>query len=218
MLLFLIEHAPLERWERDVLEIIRDEAYYFAPQAMTKIMNEGWATYWHSKIMTQKALRRVRDHRLRRPRVGRDRVVAGAAQSVQARRRALSPHRGALGQGAVRQRVGRVRPTWRRAKSWDRRLGLGKKKIFEVRKLYNDITFIDEFFTEEFCREQQVLLVRLQRALGQLGDRDPRVQEGERQAALPADQLRAAVHLRRGRQLREPRRAAAASTSTKAWT
>ena len=37
-------------------------------------------------------------------------------------------------------------------KSWDRRLGLGKKKIFEVRKLYNDITFVDEFFTEEFCR------------------------------------------------------------------
>src|SRR6185436_5934193 len=56
VLLFLIEHAPLERWERDVLEIVREEAYYFAPQAMTKIMNEGWATYWHSKIMTQKAL------------------------------------------------------------------------------------------------------------------------------------------------------------------
>ena len=32
VLLFLLEHAPLERWERDVLEIVRDEAYYFAPQ------------------------------------------------------------------------------------------------------------------------------------------------------------------------------------------
>ena len=48
MLLFLLEHAPLERWQRDVLAIVRDEAYYFAPQAQTKIMNEGWATYWHS--------------------------------------------------------------------------------------------------------------------------------------------------------------------------
>ena len=36
------------------MEIIRNEAYYFAPQAMTKIMNEGWATYWHSKLMTEK--------------------------------------------------------------------------------------------------------------------------------------------------------------------
>ena len=53
---FLIEHAPLEHWQRDVLEIVRDEAYYFAPQAMTKIMNEGWASYWHSRILTEKAL------------------------------------------------------------------------------------------------------------------------------------------------------------------
>ena len=43
VLLFLIEHAPLKPWQRDVLEIIRDEAYYFAPQAQTKVTNEGWA-------------------------------------------------------------------------------------------------------------------------------------------------------------------------------
>jgi len=43
VLLFLLEHAPLERWQRDVLGMVREEAYYFAPQAMTKIMNEGWA-------------------------------------------------------------------------------------------------------------------------------------------------------------------------------
>ncbi len=43
VLLFLIEHAPLERWERDIIEIVRDEAYYFAPQGQTKILNEGWA-------------------------------------------------------------------------------------------------------------------------------------------------------------------------------
>lgn len=43
VLRFLLEHAPLENWERDVLAIVRDEALYFAPQAMTKIMNEGWA-------------------------------------------------------------------------------------------------------------------------------------------------------------------------------
>ncbi|GIW70908.1 MAG: hypothetical protein KatS3mg102_0450 [Planctomycetota bacterium] len=43
VLLFLLEHAPLERWQRDVLDMVREEAYYFAPQAMTKILNEGWA-------------------------------------------------------------------------------------------------------------------------------------------------------------------------------
>src|SRR5262245_1465314 len=43
VLLFLIEHAPVKTWQRDVLSIIRDEAYYFMPQGMTKVMNEGWA-------------------------------------------------------------------------------------------------------------------------------------------------------------------------------
>src|SRR5262249_22503836 len=57
VLLFLIEHAPLEKWERDVLEIVRTEAYYFAPQGQTKTINEGWASYWHSKLMTEKALK-----------------------------------------------------------------------------------------------------------------------------------------------------------------
>lgn len=40
---FLIEEAPLEKWQREILSIVREEAYYFAPQAQTKIMNEGWA-------------------------------------------------------------------------------------------------------------------------------------------------------------------------------
>jgi stage V sporulation protein R len=44
-LLFLLEHAPLENWQRDILWMVREEAYYFAPQGQTKIMNEGWATY-----------------------------------------------------------------------------------------------------------------------------------------------------------------------------
>jgi stage V sporulation protein R len=43
ILLFLLNYAPLERWQHTILEIIRDEAYYFGPQGMTKIMNEGWA-------------------------------------------------------------------------------------------------------------------------------------------------------------------------------
>ena len=43
VMLFLLEYAPLESWEADILSIMREEAYYFAPQGQTKIMNEGWA-------------------------------------------------------------------------------------------------------------------------------------------------------------------------------
>jgi stage V sporulation protein R len=154
VLLFLTQHAPLERWERDILEVIRAEAYYFAPQAMTKIMNEGWATYWHSKIMTEKALNASEiidyaDH------------ASGVTASAPGQ---LNPYK--LGVELYRHiedrwNKGQFGKEWDECqdmaarKSWDRRLGLGKKKIFEVRKLYNDITFIDEFFTEEFCRSER---------------------------------------------------------------
>lgn len=57
VLLFLLQNAPLEDWESDLLSIVREEAYYFAPQGQTKIMNEGWASYWHSTIMTNYVLR-----------------------------------------------------------------------------------------------------------------------------------------------------------------
>lgn len=50
---FLIQHAPLEQWQRDVLAILREESYYLAPNGQTHIMNEGWASYWHSKILTE---------------------------------------------------------------------------------------------------------------------------------------------------------------------
>jgi len=41
-----------EEWQIDILDMLREEAYYFAPQKMTKVMNEGWASYVESLIMT----------------------------------------------------------------------------------------------------------------------------------------------------------------------
>ena len=71
VLAFLIENAPLERWEADVLAVIREEAYYFAPQAQTKIANEGWACIGKdSRIFTSKGLLRMEE------------VVAGVSDDV----------------------------------------------------------------------------------------------------------------------------------------
>ncbi|MFQ3319675.1 MAG: stage V sporulation protein R [Natronomonas sp.] len=44
--------ADYEEWQREVLELLRKEAYYFAPQKMTKVLNEGWAVFWESKMMS----------------------------------------------------------------------------------------------------------------------------------------------------------------------
>jgi len=51
ILWFLINYAPLEDWEKDVLSIIREESYYFYPIVMTKIINEGFASFWHAELM-----------------------------------------------------------------------------------------------------------------------------------------------------------------------
>lgn len=51
---FIRNHAPhLEDWQRDVVDMVRDESLYFYPQRRTKIMNEGWAAYWHKRIMRE---------------------------------------------------------------------------------------------------------------------------------------------------------------------
>ncbi len=51
ILLFLLNYAPLERWQHTILNIVREESYYFAPQGMTKIMNEGWACMVAGSLM-----------------------------------------------------------------------------------------------------------------------------------------------------------------------
>ncbi|MFH1759139.1 MAG: SpoVR family protein [Patescibacteria group bacterium] len=53
IMLFLAQYAPLKDWQRQMLLIVREEAYYFSPQGQTKILNEGWAAYWHSRAMTE---------------------------------------------------------------------------------------------------------------------------------------------------------------------
>ncbi|NJM09218.1 SpoVR family protein [Candidatus Gracilibacteria bacterium] len=161
ILLFLMNYAPLERWQHTILEIVRDEAYYFAPQGMTKTTNEGWASYWHSTIMTQH--------------------VASAAEiisfadlhsGVVAANGRYNPYK--VGLELFRD----IEDRWNKGKfgkeyeecddiqakrNWDKQLGLGRQKIFEVRRLYNDVTFIDEFLTPEFVIEQKLFSFRYNR-------------------------------------------------------
>ncbi len=150
---FLMNHAPLRRWQRDILSMLRDEAMYFAPQAMTKIMNEGWASYWHALLMTEHMMdvSEVIDFADRH------------AGVVQMNPRQLNPYK--LGielfrDIKMRWDTGRFGPEWDRCDSmterasWNKETGLGTQKIFEVRRVYNDISFVDAFFTQAFCERQ----------------------------------------------------------------
>ena len=165
VLSFLLHHAPLETWEQDCLDIVREEAYYFAPQGQTKIMNEGWASYWHSTIMTRKVLddSELIDYA----------DVHSSTMGMQPGR--INPYK--LGLELFKN----IEERWDRGqfgkeyeecddfatrKRWDKQTGLGRKKIFEVRRLYNDVTFIDEFLTEDFAREQKLFTYGMNRSTG----------------------------------------------------
>jgi stage V sporulation protein R len=173
VLKFLIEFSPLENWQRDVLAIVREEAYYFAPQTQTKIMNEGWATYWHSKLMTEKCLTD-------------DEVIDYAdhhSGTLGGRSGRLNPYK--LGVELYRD----IEDRWNKGRfgkefedcqdlaeqqRWDRKLGLGREKIFEVRKLCNDVTFIDNYLTEDFCHRHKLFIYDYNPKTGmfQISDRE----------------------------------------------
>jgi stage V sporulation protein R len=152
---FLLHHAPLDGWEVEILQIIRDEALYFAPQGMTKIMNEGWASYWHSRILTERVLRA-------------DEFVdyADSYSRVMATSpRRLNPYK--LGIELWRDieerwNRGMFGPEWEdcdrieQREAWDHKVGAGREKIFAVRRIYNDVTFLDEFLTPDFIERQRL--------------------------------------------------------------
>jgi stage V sporulation protein R len=155
VMLFLLEYAPLNEWQSDVLAVLRKEAYYFAPQGQTKIMNEGWASYWHSTIMTRQGLTSAEvvnyaDHH----------SSTMASSPTQ-----LNPYK--MGIELFRH----IEDRWNRGAfgkeyedcddyqarcNWNTDAGLGRKKIFDVRKIHNDLTFIDEFLTLDFVREYKL--------------------------------------------------------------
>ncbi len=54
LLWFIAHYAPdMEDWERDIFLAVREEAYYFYPIYACQIMNEGWASYWHARLLRE---------------------------------------------------------------------------------------------------------------------------------------------------------------------
>ncbi len=155
LMLFLINNAPLEEWEADVIGILREEAYYFLPQRMTKIMNEGWASYWHSKIMTEKALKSSEIIDFADKHSG---VMAMSKQQINPYKIGIELFRDI----EYRWNTGKFGKEYNECtnmvekSNWATATNKGREKIFEIRKTHNDITFIDEFFTEDFCDRMQL--------------------------------------------------------------
>ena len=131
LLWFLQEYAPdLEEWQRDILTILRDEMLYFWPQIETKIMNEGWASYWHQRIMRELDL------------TSEETIEYAKLNSsvVQPSRSSLNPYY--LGLKIFE----------------DIEKRFGRERIFEVRELDSDTSFLRNYLTKELVEELDLYL------------------------------------------------------------
>jgi stage V sporulation protein R len=152
LLLFLAEHAPdLADWQRDVIEIVRAEMLYFVPQMQTKILNEGWASYWHQRI--------VRDLELS------DREYVEFAQMnagvLAPSKRDLNPYHVGL---KILEDVERRwdAPTEQERRKLGRQPGGGRAKIFEVRELESDVAFLRNYLTPQLVEELDLYIYKVE--------------------------------------------------------
>jgi stage V sporulation protein R len=150
LLLFIAEHARgLEEWQRDVLHIVRQEQLYFVPQMHTKIMNEGWAAYWHLRILRELEL--SQDEYLE---------FAGLHASVLAPSgRGINPYHVGLKVWEDIERRWDDPPEAERERL-RRPRGQGRAKLFEVREQEDDVSFLRNYLTKDLVEELDLYLYR----------------------------------------------------------
>lgn len=125
ILWFIAEYGRLEEWEKDILRIVRAETDYFLPQIETKIMNEGWASFWHYRILNTLELQS--DLHL---------------EFLKRHHQVIRPHPGILNPYHLGFTI-----------LCDLEKRFGTAKIFEVREIECDHSMIRRYLTEELCRE-----------------------------------------------------------------
>lgn len=151
---YLQEHSPFlqkeeNQWMKSVLQIVRKTSIFFQPQIRTKILNEGWASYWHEKLFLE-------DDRIR----GNEVTFAQVNAKVTALPRVgLNPY--ALGmrlfahveeladKGKLSFEFERLRGIHERHE-FDRQTGKGQQFVFDVRENCSDFMFINQFVDQDF--------------------------------------------------------------------
>jgi len=163
LLQYLLANSPFlnrdeNKWMKSILQIVRTTSVYFQPQIRTKIMNEGWASYWHETLFLQ-------DERI----VGHEIDFARVNSAVTAMPRVgLNPY--ALGMKLFYHLEdladkGRYSSEYRKLagiderREFDRQTGGGKEFIFKVREDFCDFTLINSFVDQEFIDCNQLFVV-----------------------------------------------------------
>jgi len=160
---FLMDNSPFlnkneNQWMKAILAIIRETALYFGPQSRTKIMNEGWASYWHDKLF-------ISDNRIKGFETQYAKINAGVTSIS---RVGLNPY--AIGlrlfyyiedlgnKGKFDFNFQKLSGIEER-QAFDKNTGKGMSTIFEIRKNFTDFNFANTFIDQEFCERYNLFVV-----------------------------------------------------------
>jgi stage V sporulation protein R len=161
LLLFIQEYSrELEDWQRDILTMMREEMLYFWPQLETKIMNEGWASYWHQRI-------------LREMNLTSDETVEFAklnANVVQPSQTSINPYY--LGLKIFEDIEKRYDQPTEELKKLGVKPNSGREKMFEVREIESDISFIRNYLTKDLVKIEDLYLFEKKNGNYQITDKD----------------------------------------------
>ena len=146
ILLFIRDHNPyLSEWEKDMLTIAHEESIYFLPQIETKIMNEGWASFWHREILNS----------LHLPQELHLEFLVRHNQVVRPFPRGLNPYYlGLRLWDDIKRR--HDDPTPEEIEKYGKPTKTGMQAIFEVREVDRDASFLRRFLTEELMRDMDM--------------------------------------------------------------
>jgi len=144
LLWFIINYSDIEDWKKDVLEIIRQESFYFYPQYMTKIMNEGFAVYTHVELMQRLDLS---PHDFIEYSKLHERVVQPGTNKFN-----INPYY--LGFKIFLD----IEERWDKLYEKGESDITGFQKILQVVEEEDDISFVRNYLTKELCEEIQLFV------------------------------------------------------------
>ncbi|WP_242237894.1 stage V sporulation protein SpoVR [Bacillus cereus group sp. BfR-BA-01316] len=151
LLLFIEEYSrELEEWQRDILTMMREEMLYFWPQLETKIMNEGWASYWHQRILREMDLTSGEAIEFAK-------LNAGV---VQPSKTSINPYY--LGIKMFEDIEERYNNPTEEMKRRGVKPGSGREKMFEVREIEWDVSFLRNYLNKELIMREDMYLFQRQ--------------------------------------------------------
>lgn len=161
LLLFIEEHSrEMEDWQRDILTMMREEMLYFWPQLETKIMNEGWATFWHQRILREMELTTEESIEF----------ATLNANVIQPSKTQINPYY--MGLKIFEDIEKRYDNPSEELVKLGVKPNSGREKMFEVREIESDISFIRNYLTKELVKQEDLYLFEKKGANYQVTDKD----------------------------------------------